>query len=216
LSRSPYPCLLLPLLLLLSTLALPARADDATDAQATLETTVEQALAILGNGQLDPGARREKVTALAEQRFDFELMARFVVARDWKRFTDTQRAEFTAEFKKHLAATYGEQLEAYSEERVEFGTARVERNGDVTGATRVIGGAAGDGVDIAYRMRRRDGEWYVIDVIIAGVSMVQNFRSQIREVLQNSTPDELIERLRKKNEARSMAARTAAPLALGA
>jgi ABC-type transporter MlaC component len=48
-------------------------------------------------------------------------------------------------------------------------------------------------------MRSRQGEPYVIDVIIEGVSLVQNFRAQIKELLQGSTPGELIEKLRKKN-----------------
>jgi phospholipid transport system substrate-binding protein len=182
-------------------LALPGSvcADDASRAAATLRTTVEAALDILDDEALSAEQRREQVEALVEDRFDFVVIARLVVARGWRRFSETEREEFIAEFKRHLSATYGRRLHAYDNEKIEFGSTRVESNGDVTCNTRIVGGAAGSGVDIDYRMRSRQGEAYVIDVIIEGVSLVQNFRAQIKELLQGSTPGELIEKLRKKN-----------------
>ena len=45
----------------------------------------------------------------------------------------------------------------------------------------------------------RDGQWFVIDVIIEGISMVSNFRDQFREVLSRGGPEHLIEKLREKN-----------------
>lgn len=182
-------------------LALPGSplASDESRAAATLRTTVEAALEVLGDEALSAEQKREQVEALVEDRFDFAIIARLVVARGWRRFSETEREEFIAEFKRHLSTTYGRRLEAYDNEKIEFGDTRVESNGDITCNTRIVGGAAGSGVDINYRMRSKQGEAYVIDVIIEGVSLVQNFRAQIKELLQGSTPGELIEKLRDKN-----------------
>ncbi|MFQ5699212.1 MAG: phospholipid-binding protein MlaC [Myxococcota bacterium] len=182
----------------------PGQEGDAVEAaRAAVEETVRKGIAILQDDSLSPQVKRDRVIALAEERFDFDLIARLVLARSWRRFDPEQRAEFTREFKQHLAATYGDRLRDYSEETVEFGPAHLEANGDVTGETRVVGGAAGEGISVQYRMRNRRGEWKVIDVIIEGISMVSNFRSQVRDLMAGSTPDELIQKLHRKNVERS-------------
>jgi phospholipid transport system substrate-binding protein len=56
-----------------------------------------------------------------------------------------------------------------------------------------------DGVELDYRLRQRDGEWKVIDVVIEGVSLIANFRSQFREVVGQKGPDGLLEQMRAKN-----------------
>jgi phospholipid transport system substrate-binding protein len=67
--------------------------------------------------------------------------------------------------------------------------------------TRVVGGAAGDGVQIDYRLRETEGQWLIIDVIPAGVSLIQNFRSQVQEIVTQKGVGKLIETLREKNQA---------------
>jgi phospholipid transport system substrate-binding protein len=185
--------------------AAPAAAADVESASTMVRTTVESAIDILADEGLSTDQKRTRVEALVDAHFDFAVIARLVVARRWKQFSEAQRTSFIEEFKTHLSATYGRRLEAYDDEQVEFGSARTESNDDVTVKTRIVGGAAGSGVEIAYRLRERKGEWYVIDVIIEGVSMDQNFRAQIKSLLQGSTPDELIEKLHAKNVARASA-----------
>jgi phospholipid transport system substrate-binding protein len=65
----------------------------------------------------------------------------------------------------------------------------------------VVGGAA-DGARLDYRMRARDGEWKVIDVVIERISLISNFRSQIQEVVSSEGPERVIEILREKNAER--------------
>jgi phospholipid transport system substrate-binding protein len=55
-----------------------------------------------------------------------------------------------------------------------------------------------DEIPINYRVIRTDDGWRVYDVVVEGVSLVNNYRSQFREILINKTPDDLLEILRKK------------------
>jgi phospholipid transport system substrate-binding protein len=185
------------------TSAAPAAGTDAESAAAMVRTTVGMAVEILDDGSLSPSQKRTRVEALVDEHFDFPVIARIVVKERWREFSGTQRTAFIEEFKKHLSATYGKRLEAYQDERVEFGEARVGSKGDVTVATHIVGGSAGSGVAIDYRVRERDGAWYVIDVKIEGVSMDRNLHEQIKSLLHGSTPDELIEKLRAKNAAKT-------------
>jgi len=61
----------------------------------------------------------------------------------------------------------------------------------------VVHGGSGD-TKVDYRMRKLADGWRGIDVIVEGVSLVQNFRSQTQEILSSQSPDTLIQRLRDK------------------
>ncbi|MGH2897896.1 MAG: MlaC/ttg2D family ABC transporter substrate-binding protein, partial [Solirubrobacteraceae bacterium] len=114
-----------------------------------------------------------------------------------------QLEQFKEEFKRSLSNTYGRRLDRYTaNEKIEMGESRLESNGDVTVKTRVVGGAAGDGVQIDYRLRPAEGGgWLIIDVIPAGVSLIQNFRSQVQEIVTQKGVGQLIQTLHDKNAA---------------
>ena len=56
----------------------------------------------------------------------------------------------------------------------------------------------GGQVPIYHRVIKKDSEWKVYDVVIEGVSLVGNYRTQFREILGNNPPEKLLETLRKK------------------
>ena len=136
---------------------------------------------------------------LPYERFPFDPVSRIVLGRDWRRFAEPQRQGFMEEFRTLLSRSYGERINRYEQEKVEILKVRDEPRGDVTVVTRIQGGAA-DGIEIAYRLRKRGESWGVIDVTVEGTSLVSNYRSQFKELLGNGSPDDLLRRLRKKNE----------------
>lgn len=170
----------------------------AAPARAVIQDTVNEVLAILGNKDLDVSARRKQLEGLAEQRFDFETMAKLVLKRNWRRFDKDQRTDFVAAFRDYLSRSYGSRIDRYDQEKVDIHGDRVEPRGDVTVLTVIRGGNA-DGIEVNYRLRDRGGVWRIIDVQIEGVSLIANFRSQFADVLSNGGPDELLRRLREKN-----------------
>ena len=185
-------------------LAVPAIADDAAEAQAIVGKTVDQVREVLAREGLSDAQRRQQIEEIAYQRFDFATISRLVLARKWKRFSPEQREEFVEQFKIQLSKNYGSRITRYEQEQVEIRDHRLERNGDVTVRTRIDGGAA-DGIEVDYRLRRKDrktdGPWMVIDVIVEGVSLVSSYRSQFAEVLSHEGPGELLKQLREKNTA---------------
>ncbi len=163
--------------------------------------TLAQVMEILDQSQLSAEVRRDRIAELAYEHFDFHTMSKLVVARPWRKFTKDQRSEFIASFKTHLARSYGRRLGRYdSTQVVEVVSAVTEPRGDVTVHSRVVGGQF-DGAEMNYRMRGKTGEWLVIDVIIEGVSLVSNFRSQFKPILSQGGAVELLARLKDKNDA---------------
>ena len=171
----------------------------AEDARTVMKQSIDQVLAALREPGLSHEERLRRVEKVAEARFDFKRMSKLVLARNRKKLSAEQQDEFLVEFQKHLTMTYGRRLGEFSNETIEMGDARTESNGDVTVKTIVRGGAA-DGVLIDYRMRARDDSWYVIDVIIEGISLISNFRSQVQEIVSTKGANQLIDVLREKNE----------------
>jgi len=53
-------------------------------------------------------------------------------------------------------------------------------------------------IPLFYRVLNKDGQWRVYDVVIEGVSLISNYRSQFREILANNPPESLLDTLRKK------------------
>ena len=183
-----------------------AAADPKSEASQAVSLVVKQVIAVLSNGELNTEAKRVAVEEIARNNFDFPVITRLVLARNYKKLNQSQQTEFIGEFQRYLSLTYGRRVDAYSDQKVEIAEAKSHKNGDVTVDTKLIGGSV-DGVIVAYRMRNDSGNWKAIDVIVEGVSMIANFRSQIQEIVSNKGADQLIATLREKNE-RDAAAET--------
>jgi len=166
------------------------------DARSFVQGTMDQVMYILHDGSMPLDQKKEQVEELAYERFDFELISRLVLARNWQRFSPQQKTDFIDAFKKHLSATYRDTLDSFKDETIAIASSRAEKNGDVTVMTRVKG-ATGD-TTVDYRLRKSDVGWRGIDVIIEGVSLVQNFRSQAQEIVSAEGPEGLIQKLRDK------------------
>ena len=166
------------------------------EARQVVQSTIDQVLHVLHDGSLSQQVKKDDVEQIAYQRFDFLLISRLVLAQNWSKFSPKQQADFVEVFKKHLSTTYRDTLDNFRDEKITVDNSRLEAKGDVTVMT-VVHGAGGD-TKVDYRMRKLPDGWRGIDVIVEGVSLVQNFRSQTQEILSTESPDALIRRLREK------------------
>lgn len=164
-----------------------------------VQKTTDAVLAVLANKDLTANQKRTKIQDIVYHHFDFRTLSRLVLARNWRRLNPEQQNQFVEEFKKHLSMTYGKNVETYNNERAEITGDRKEPGGDWTVKTKIVRPNAAD-ILVDYRLRKEDGGWKVIDVIIEGVSLVANYRSQFQEIVSNKGPAKLIDLLREKNE----------------
>jgi len=185
-----------------------ARADgEVAAARATMQQTVDTTIAVLNDKSLAPDVRRSKLESIAVDHFDFPLMAQLVLGKNRAALSTEQQQQFLDEFKKHLSITYGRTFNKYTgAEKIVLDGGRLEGNKDVTLRMNISGGSAPpDGVRIDYRMRDDAGKWLVIDVIPEGVSLIQNFRSQVQEMVTQKGVANLIQTLHDKNVSQAQA-----------
>ncbi len=142
--------------------------------------------------------KQKQITAIADDTFAFDIIAKLSLARSWRKFSPAEQEEFVVLFREFLANRYGGQFDEYDGDTVTVLGGRAEPRGDQTVRTELLR-PAGDKVAIDYRMRERKGKWEVIDVTIEGVSLVSSFRSQFRDILKTGTPQDLLTQLREKN-----------------
>jgi phospholipid transport system substrate-binding protein len=169
----------------------------------TLKTNVNNVLSVLRDPTLKaPAARKireEKVLAVAEPMFDELELSRRTMARHWQKLNPEQQKEFVTLFRKVLEKAYMDKILTYTNEQIAFDKESTLAQDRAEVETRII--TSSTQIPITYRLILRDGTWKVYDVVIEGVSLVQNYRSQFNEILAKNSPKELLDILRKKVEA---------------
>ena len=163
-----------------------------------IDETATKILEILGRENEPEETRIAEIEKIAYDIFDFTTMSKLVLARTWRKLDKQQRADFVREFKRNLSRTYGTRLDRYEQEDIEIFGTQIEPRNDVSIKTRIVGGQF-DGALISYRLRERSERWRIIDVVIEGVSLVSNYRSQFAGILSTGTIDDLMVKLRDKN-----------------
>ena len=112
--------------------------EEVSGARAAIDDTVAKVLLVLKNGDLSLEEKRIAIEMIARVRFDFYVVSRLVLAKNWKRFSPEQRKVFESEFKIFLAQEYGRRLDDYENQGVEVLGEKPEARGDVTVLTRIM------------------------------------------------------------------------------
>ena len=185
--------------MLLVWLALPllALADTALD---TVKANVNGVLDVLRDpklkGEAGKKVKTQKIEVAAEKLFDFVELSKRTLGLSWNDFTPDQRKEFVRLFESILKDAYVEKITAYTNEPVNF-VKEIPLSETTVEVDSVVVMKDGQ-VPINYRVIKKDNDWKVYDVVIEGVSLVSNYRTQFREILANNPPEKVLETLRKK------------------
>jgi phospholipid transport system substrate-binding protein len=167
-----------------------------------LKAGVDQVLAILQDPALkQPGKveeRRQKIRAIANEVFDWQEIGKRALARHWQARTPQEREEFSKLFADLLERSYVGKIEAYSGEKIVYGEETVDSD-QATVRTKLIT-KSGTSIPIDYQMQKVDDRWRVYDVKIENVGLVANYRSQFNRIIQQSGYNDLIQRLKTKQE----------------
>jgi len=168
-----------------------------------IQKTTDRVIAILNDPSLKgPDKTEEKVRKIREavdERFAWEEISRRTLARHWKERTPAERAEFIKLFGMLLERTYLDKVkEGYSGEKVLYGREKVEGRYGLVGVTIVT--KQNTEIPVEYRMLKKGDNWFIYDISIEGVSLVNNYRKQFSHILSRSSYNELLEKLRAKVE----------------
>ncbi len=181
-------------------LALVGRAPAALTPTAELRQGVDQVLQIVQDPQLRGDThtteRREAIRRAASGIFDFQETARRALGPHWRERTPEEQQEFVKLFTDLLEQSYASQIERYQGERIVYAGESID--GDLATVKTQLHTTKGTDVPIDYRMRHEGDRWRVYDVLIEGVSLVGNYRTQFNKVIETQSYQELVRKLRAK------------------
>ena len=175
-----------------------AQAGEATEA---MRATIGEVLRILADKDLKQPSkaneRRQLLEKAVGERFDYQEMSRRSLGAPWANLPEKDKQEFVSLFQTLLVNTYADKIESYSGEGVQYVNERNEKEyAEVR--TKVLTGKTE--IPLDYRLLHKDSEWRVYDVVVDGVSLVNNYRGQFSKILRNGSYADLVEQLRKKSE----------------
>ena len=179
----------------------PVNTAVASPAQDQLENSIKQILEILRDpamkGDTAVESRREALRKVIYERFSFKKMSQGSLARHWKKRSKEEKNEFVKVFGQLLEETYVSKVESYTDEKVEYVKDIEETKKKYKIYTRIITESVE--IPIDYKMYlTKSGSWMVYDIVIEGVSLVANYRSQFNQTLEKKSYPELLEDLKKK------------------
>lgn len=179
----------------LTMLPLPVRAELPRE---TIQTQVNRVLDVLKNTAEAKAVKEKKILSIVDEFFDYPELSRRTLATHWKAFSPEQQKEFTTLFGKLLANVYMDRIMQYTNEKVIFGKETKLSENTVEVQSEII--TQSRSVPLNYRViSNNKGEWKVYDVVVEGVSLVMNYRTQFRDILANKPPENLLKTLREKN-----------------
>lgn len=184
-----------------------AQAQDAPDV--LVKTVTLEVVDIITKDKAIRSGDRAKLIGLIEAKvlphFNFNAMTALAMGQNWNKATPEQKKRITEEFRTLLVRTYASALAAYSEQKLDFRPLRAKpTDTDVVVNVRVLQPGA-QAVPIDYSMEKTANGWKVYDVMVGGVSLVANYRTEFNHAVRESGVDGLIKTLNAKN--RSLDAR---------
>lgn len=165
-----------------------------------LKGTTDKILAILTDPALQApeklAEKKRMIREAVDERFDWAAISRRALGRHWKKMTADEKRAFIPLFGQMLEQTYLSRVGEYSGEKVSYEDEKID---GIYGVVKVKIMSDTHGViSVKYRVWNKKDEWFIYDISIEGVSLVNNYRSQFNNILMKSSPSELIKKLEEK------------------
>ena len=197
--KSPFSLVLCTIIAGISLACFPLSAD-AGEPTDQVKETVDAVVKILSDKELKKPEkekeRRAKIRQTVDRRFDFEEMAKRSLSSHWKDQTLAEKKEFVALYADLLENRYIRGIERYENEKFVYYDERVD--GDYAMVKTKIVDKKGLSTPVEYRIQKKKDRWEVYDIVIEGVSLVNNYRTQFAQIIRSSSYNDLVKRLREK------------------
>lgn len=176
--------------------SLSAVASSPTEA---VRETLQQVIVILEDEHLRKAERvderRERLEHIIAGRFSYEEMAKRTLSQQWNKLNEEQRREFVRLLRRLLINTYAARIETYKGEPIQYLNERLQ-DGYAEVRTKLV--MAKGEILLDYRLTNVAGRWWVYDIVIDGISLIHNYRSQFNRIIRASSYQALVEALRDK------------------
>jgi len=128
---------------------------------------------------------------------DWPEVSKRALAIHWRKRTPEERKEFINLYRDLLKRTYSDKLDLYAGEQIIYDSEKIEGNRAVV-KTRMMNKKKGEEASVDYRLIKKDERWLGYDLVIEGISAVNNYRVQFNEVITSSSYENLIKKMKNR------------------
>lgn len=163
--------------------------------QKVMDTKVKQVLNNLKNKSMSQSQKDQKNVRIIDEVFDYNTMAKISLGKKWKTLSNNEKAQFTKAFERKIKHSYLDKLRLYNNQKVNIKKLKKVKSNRITLETQVIG------IDDTYKViylfykKKQNNQWYIYDVELVGVSIIQTYRKQFSEFLKTKSVHQLIKSL---------------------
>jgi phospholipid transport system substrate-binding protein len=173
---------------------------EAGEPQEKVKVTVDNVVAILANKTLQLQERQAKIRQAVLQRFSFDEMAQRALAQHWRTLTPPQRQEFVGLFTDLLEGSYITRVANSNPGPQSVRYVKEDINNDQAAVHTEIGNERDAPATVEYRLLHKNGDWKVYDIVIEGVSLVNNYRTQFNTIITKDSYAGLVKQMRLKRD----------------
>lgn len=165
-----------------------AQAADATPAQASkfIEGLADKAIAALTSKDITSQERASRFRVLLREHFAVETIGRWVLGRHWRTASEVEQTEYLKLFEDLMTTMYADRFANYSGESLVMKQAQVVQDSDIIVATEIANPGNREPLKVDWRVRSRDGDFKIVDVIVEGISMGQTQRSDFASFISQN------------------------------
>ncbi len=173
-------------------------------AEAVVKDLAERAWQLLNRDDLDQRSRIDQLTELLKSKTDVPLLSRLVLGRHWQQLNEAQRTGYEELFATVVMRNLARRLDQYAngssgplDQHFRVLSGQPAGHDDILVRTKVLT-QAGDSLDVDWRLRARDGQPVIIDLIVQGASLLVSQRSEFAAVIERSSLEGLLTELRAR------------------
>jgi len=165
-----------------------------------VKKTVDEVVRIVAEKEMKKNEqkRRQALKKTISQIFDYGEMAKRSLGKHWNQRTPAERKQFVDLFATLLENSYAGKIESYNNEKIVY--IKEILDGDHAEVKSKVLTAKRDEFTLDYRLINQNGKWMVYDVVIEGVSLVSNYRSQFNRIISANGYAELVKKLQSKTD----------------
>jgi len=192
-----YFSICLIFLFIIAGISAPSVAGEPTE---KIRQTTDKIIAIVSDQALKSpekkAERKRLIRLVVDERFNWEEMSRRTLARHWRKRSETEKKEFIDLFGKLLERTYLDKVEGYSGEKVYYENEMIDGKYGIV-QVKIVTKKETE-IAVMYRVKKKKDDWYVYDISVEGVSLINNYRTQFNSILVRSSFKKLMDKLNAK------------------
>lgn len=163
--------------------------------QKVMDTKVRQVLDILKDKSLSQQQKDQKNVRIIDEMFDYNTMAKISLGTKWKSLSTNEKTQFTKAFETKIKHSYLDKLRLYNNQKVNIKNLKKVKSNRIKLETQIIGLDDTYKVIYLFYKKKQNNQWYIYDVELVGVSIIQTYRKQFAEFLKTKSVKQLIESL---------------------